>query len=91
MFNRHQAEITVMQFRGHSLPVRHLEWHFGPGRRSKYNSSFWSYLYCLLYFDFVNKVHFLLHEISICAYVDVKKNFDTKNRLQGRKNLDTLV
>ena len=22
MFNRHQAEITVMQFRGHSLPVR---------------------------------------------------------------------
>ena len=76
MFNRHQAEITVMQFRGNSLPVRqsirvswdffslshfvsqfpptrfplltaigmchflpvhHLEWHFGPGRRSKYN------------------------------------------------------
>ena len=75
MFNRHQAEITVMQFRGHSLPVRqsmrvswdffslshfvsqfpptrfplltaigmchflpvhHLEWHFWPGRRSKY-------------------------------------------------------
>ena len=75
MFKRHQAEITVMQFRGHSLPVRqsmrvswdfftsshfisqflpmrfplitairichflpvhHLEWHFGPGRRSKY-------------------------------------------------------
>ena len=23
MFNRHQAEITVMQFRGHSLPVHH--------------------------------------------------------------------
>ena len=23
MFNRHQAEITVMQFRGHSLPVYH--------------------------------------------------------------------
>ena len=78
MFNRHQAEITVMQFRGHSLPVRlsmrvswdffslshfvgqfpptrfpllaairmchflpvhHLEWHFGPGRRSKYNNN----------------------------------------------------
>ena len=77
MFNRHQAEITVMQFRGHSLPVRqsmrvswyffslshfvsqflptrfplltaigmchflpvhHLEWHFGPGRRSKHNN-----------------------------------------------------
>ena len=77
MFNRHQAEITVMQFRGLSLPVRqsmrvswdffslfhfvsqfppmrlplltairmchflpvhHLEWHFGPGRRSKYNN-----------------------------------------------------
>ena len=77
MFNRHQAEITVMQFRGHSfqvhqsmsvpwkffssshfisqfpptrfplinaigmchfLPVHHLEWHFGPGRRSKYNT-----------------------------------------------------
>ena len=77
MFNRHQAEITVMQFRGHSLPVRqsmrvswdffslshfvsqfpptrfplltaigmchflpvhHLEWHFGPGWRSKYNT-----------------------------------------------------
>ena len=74
MFNRHQAEITIMQFRGHSLPVRQsirvawdflaclilfsqfpptrfppltsigmwhflpvhdLEWHFGPGRRSK--------------------------------------------------------
>ena len=77
MFNRHQAEITVMQFRGHSLPVRqsmrvswdffslshfvsqfpptrfplqtaigmchflplhHFEWHFGPGRKSKYNN-----------------------------------------------------
>ena len=75
MFNRHQAEITVIQFRGHSLPARqsmrisrdffslshfvsqfpptrfplltaigmchflpvhHLEWHFGPGRWSKY-------------------------------------------------------
>ena len=23
MFNRHQAEITVVQFRGHSLPVHH--------------------------------------------------------------------
>ena len=23
MFNRHQGEITVMQFRGHSLPVHH--------------------------------------------------------------------
>ena len=23
MFNRHQTEITVMQFRGHSLPVHH--------------------------------------------------------------------
>ena len=23
MFNRHQAEITVLQFRGHSLPVHH--------------------------------------------------------------------
>ena len=77
MFDRHQAEITVMQFTGHSLlvrqsmsvpwefftsshfisqfpptrfplitatrmshfiPVHHLEWHFGPGRRSKYNT-----------------------------------------------------
>ena len=77
MFDRRQAEITVMQFRGHSLPVRqsmrvswdffssshfisqfpptrfphitairmchflrvhHLEWHFWPGRRSKYNN-----------------------------------------------------
>ena len=76
MFNRHQAEITVMQFTGHSLPVHqsmgvpweffslshfvsqfpptrfplltaigichflpvhHLEWHFGPGQRPKYN------------------------------------------------------
>ncbi len=25
MFDRHQAEITVMQFRGHSLPVHHSE------------------------------------------------------------------
>ena len=78
MFNCHQAEITVMQFTGHSLPVHqsmsvpwelffssshfisqfpptrfplitairmcyflpvpHLEWHFGPGRRSKYHN-----------------------------------------------------
>ena len=77
MFDRHQVKITVMQFRGHSLPVRqsmrvswdffslshfvsqfpptrfplltaigmyhflpvhHLEWHFGPGWRPKYNS-----------------------------------------------------
>ena len=31
MFNRHQAEITVMQFRGHSLPVRQsmrVSWDF---------------------------------------------------------------
>ena len=31
MFNRHQAEITVMQFRGHSLPVRQsmsVPWEF---------------------------------------------------------------
>ena len=75
MFDRHQAEITVMQFRGHSLPVHHsevgpspcpilsaeltcaisshnchwnvsllpvhhFEWHFWPGRRSKYNIFF---------------------------------------------------
>ena len=73
MFDHHQAEITVMQFTGHSLPghqyhgnfssshfvsqfppkrfplitairmchflpVHHLEWHFWPGRRSKYNN-----------------------------------------------------
>ena len=38
MFNRHQEEITVMQFTGHSLPVHDLEWHFGPGWRSKYYS-----------------------------------------------------
>ena len=25
MFDRHQAEITVMQFTGHSLPVHHSE------------------------------------------------------------------
>ena len=31
MFNRHQAEITVMQFRGHSHPVHHsvvAQWDF---------------------------------------------------------------
>ena len=31
MFNRHQVEITVMQFRGHSLPVRQsmrVSWDF---------------------------------------------------------------
>ena len=78
MFNRYQAEITVMQFWGtffrcvslweyhgiffnlshfvsqfppmrfplltaigicHFLPVHHLEWHFGPGRKSKYNTN----------------------------------------------------
>ena len=77
MLDRHQAEITVMQFTGHSLPVHqsmsvpwefftsshfvsqfpptrfllitairmcyflpvhHLEWHFWPGRMTKYNS-----------------------------------------------------
>ena len=77
MFDHHQAEITVIQFTGHSLlvnqsmsvpweflssshfisqfpptrfplitairmchflPVHLLEWHFGPGRRSKYNT-----------------------------------------------------
>ena len=90
MFNRHQAEITVMQFRGHSLPVRqsmraswdfftlshfisqfppmrfplitaiiichflpvhHLEWHFGPGQRSKCHNTqetpFWG-IQCIL-------------------------------------------
>ena len=33
MFNRHQAEITAMQFRGHSLPVRQsmrVSWDFLP-------------------------------------------------------------
>ena len=29
MFNRHQAEITVMQFRGYSLSVHHCLWHNG--------------------------------------------------------------
>ena len=77
MFDRHQVEITVMQFTGHSLPVRqsmsvpwefftsshfisqfpptrfplitairmchflpvhHLEWHFWPGQKPKYNN-----------------------------------------------------
>ena len=89
MFNRHQVEITVMQFRGHSLPVHqsmsvpweffssshfisqfpparfllitaiwmchflpvhHLDWHFGPGRRSKHNtisSNSIEYVICL--------------------------------------------
>ena len=28
----------------HFLPVHHLEWHFGPGRRSKYNSTTAYYL-----------------------------------------------
>ena len=26
----------------HFLPVHHLEWHFGPGRRSKYNTTTWA-------------------------------------------------
>ena len=30
MFNRHQAEITVMQFRGHSLPVHDCNGRMGP-------------------------------------------------------------
>ena len=30
LFNRHQAEITVMQFRGYSLPVHHCSGTMGP-------------------------------------------------------------
>ena len=30
MFNRHQAEITVMQFRGYSLPVHDCNGRMGP-------------------------------------------------------------
>ena len=30
IFNRHQAEITVMQFRGYSLPVHHCSGTMGP-------------------------------------------------------------
>ena len=30
MFNRHQAEVTVMQFRGYSLPVHHCSGTMGP-------------------------------------------------------------
>ena len=30
MFNRHQAEITVMQFTGHCLPVHHCSGTVGP-------------------------------------------------------------
>ena len=30
MFNRHQAEITVMQFRDYSLPVHHCSGTMGP-------------------------------------------------------------
>ena len=30
MFNRHQAEITVMKFRGYSLPVHHCSGTMGP-------------------------------------------------------------
>ena len=32
MFNRHQAEITVMQFRGYSLPVHHCSGTMGLSR-----------------------------------------------------------
>ena len=39
MIDRHPVEITVMQFTGHSLPMHHSEWHFWPGRRSKYNTT----------------------------------------------------
>ena len=40
MFNRHQAEITVMQFRGHSLPVHQsmsVPWEFLPRSISSAN------------------------------------------------------
>ena len=30
MFNRHQAEITIMQFRGYSIPVHHCSGTMGP-------------------------------------------------------------
>ena len=96
MLDHHEAEITVMQFTGHSLlvrqsmsvpwefftsshfvsqfpptrfslltaigmchfiPVHHLEWHFGPGRRWKYNISFaFFYFHPVVCRD--GKVHF---------------------------------
>ena len=107
MFNRHQAEITVMQFRGHSLPVRqsmrvswdfftsshfisqfpptrfplitairmcqflpvyHLEWHFGPGWRSKY------YICSFLKLDFIDfeiKYYFILYTLYCCLILCV--------------------
>ena len=46
-------------------------------------------LYFLLNFDFVNKMYFLSHRISICTYVGLKF-FYTKNGPQGRKGWETL-
>ena len=35
MFHRHQAEITVMQFTGHSLPMHHFGMAYLPGSKVK--------------------------------------------------------
>ena len=69
MFDRHQAEITVMQFRGHSLPVHQsmsvllecvtsfrcitLEWHFFAGSKVK-----------IQHYYYVNYTRLLLQYIS---------------------------
>ena len=59
MFNRHQAEITVMQFRGHSLPVHqsmNVSWAF-------------------TLFHFISQIHirdfFRLLAIGMCHFLPV--------------------
>ena len=113
MFDRHQVEITVMQFRGlsllvcqsmrvswdfftsshfisqfpplrfplmtairmcHFLPVHHLEWHFGPGRRSRYYIYTYIYIYIYIYI-------YMYVSVCVCVYMYIYTHTPTYNSM----------
>ena len=75
MFNRHQAEITVMQFRGHSLPVHQsirVSWDFFFFTSSYFISQFLPTRFPLI--TAIRMCHFLpVHHLE-CIFGRVKRS-----------------
>ena len=138
MFNRHQAEITVMQFRGHSLPVHHsvvyhgnylvpfhqpisahtisspnCHWNvslpsgaspwnsisWGPGRRSKHNTSSYMRIYIDICCAFTHHAHIdtlTLKRTCMFVYKYISRDiraYSVTTKLktfQSSKNIDML-
>ena len=98
MFNRHQAEITVMQFRGHSLPVHQsmsVPWEFFSS--SYFISQFPSTRFPLI--TAIRMCHLLpVHHLGMtflagskynrCSFSDL--NFEKGKVMQSRERSSTL-